>query len=257
MAATASVALNPAGGPVDKASPVPLYFQIAENLRAAIEAGALQPGERLENEIQLSERLGVSRPTVRQAIQRLAHAGLVVRQRGVGTVVSRRIQRRLAISSLHDDLHAAGRDPVTTVLSAAEVHADEDVAAALDVTPGTAVLLLERLRAADGRPLAVMRNYLPPGLIQGGDLGLELAGASLYKMLRTRGVRVYSADDVISARRATAAEARLLQAPRGSTVLTMRRVAVDRSGRVIEFGVHTYLAERYSFRVALGPDDQG
>ena len=58
------------GGPVDKTSPVPLYFQIAENLKRAIESGALQPGHRLDNEIQLSERLSVSRPTVRQAIQR-------------------------------------------------------------------------------------------------------------------------------------------------------------------------------------------
>jgi DNA-binding FadR family transcriptional regulator len=86
----------PPGAPLDKGSPVPLYFQIAENLRSAIEGGALRPGDRLENEIQLSERLGVSRPTVRQAIQRLAQAGLVIRQRGVGTVViSRRIQRTL------------------------------------------------------------------------------------------------------------------------------------------------------------------
>ena len=88
------------GGPVDKTSPVPLYFQIAENLKNAIESGVLKPGQRLDNEIALSERLSVSRPTVRQAIQRLTNEGLVVRQRGVGTViVDRRIQRRLALSS--------------------------------------------------------------------------------------------------------------------------------------------------------------
>jgi biotin operon repressor len=89
------------GGPVDKASPVPLYFQIAENFRLAIEDHQLQPGERLENELLLSERLGVSRPTVRRAVQHLAQEGLVVRQRGVGTVVvNRRIQRPLMLSSL-------------------------------------------------------------------------------------------------------------------------------------------------------------
>jgi DNA-binding GntR family transcriptional regulator len=93
------------GGPVDKSSPVPLYFQIAENLRAAIESGTLASGEKLENEIQIGERLSVSRPTVRQAIQRLVRDGLLTRQRGVGTVVTRPgIQRKLALSSLHEDL---------------------------------------------------------------------------------------------------------------------------------------------------------
>jgi|HubBroStandDraft_6_1064221.scaffolds.fasta_scaffold59677_2 GntR family transcriptional regulator len=247
----------PPGAPLDKGSPVPLYFQIAENLRSAIEGGALRPGDRLENEIQLSERLGVSRPTVRQAIQRLAQAGLVIRQRGVGTVViSRRIQRTLALSSLHDDLQAAGREPSTTVLSAGQIPAAADVATALDVPAGTAVLSLERLRAADGRPLAVMRNYLPPDLLPASDPAAALCRAGLYETLRLRGVQIHSAQDLIGARKATAAEAGLLTVPRGSTVLTVSRVATDMTGRVIEYGVHAYLADRYSFRVTLGPDGQ-
>ena len=248
-----SLALPP-GGPVDKTSPVPLYYQIAENLRSAIEAGTLRPGERLENEIQLSERLGVSRPTVRQAIQRLAHAGLVVRRRGVGTVVvSSRIQRTLALSSLHEDLQAAGRGPATTVLTAAQIAADEDVAAALEVPAGSAVLLIERLRAADGRPLAVMRNYLPADVFHGRDPAAGLARFGLYEALRQQGVQIHSAEDVIGARKATAAEARLLQVPRNSTVLTLSRIATEPAGRVIEYGIHAYLAERYAFRVSLGP----
>ncbi len=73
--------------PLDRNSPIPLYFQIAENLKQAIEDGTLKPGERLDNELDLTERLGVSRPTVRQAVQRLVEQGLVVRRRGLGTVV--------------------------------------------------------------------------------------------------------------------------------------------------------------------------
>jgi GntR family transcriptional regulator len=245
------------GGPVDRTSPVPLYFQIAENLKRAIESGALQPGDHLDNEIQLSERLSVSRPTVRQAIQRLAQEGLVVRQRGVGTVVvNRRIQRRLALSSLYEDLKASGREPATTVLSVDRVAADEEVAAALGVALGLAVVRIERLREADGRPLAVMRNYLPVGLLQGIDAESLLSRHGLYETLRQQGVQFHSAEEVIGARKATTAEAALLQAPRSSTVLTMSRVAIDPSGRAIEYGVHAYLAERYSFRVALGPMTQ-
>jgi phosphonate metabolism transcriptional regulator PhnF len=239
---------------VDKTSPVPLYFQIAENLKRAIESGELQPGDRLDNEFQLSERLSVSRPTVRQAIQRLAQEGLVVRQRGVGTVVvNRRVQRRLALSSLYEDLSSSGREPATTVLSVEDVQADEDVAAALGVASGQTVMRIERVREADGRPLAVMRNYLPAGLLPGTDVESALSRRGLYETLRQQGVQFHSAEEVIGARKATTAEAALLQVPRNSTVLTMSRVALDPAGRAIEYGVHAYLADRYSFRVALGP----
>lgn len=242
------------GGPVDKTSPVPLYFQIAENLKAAIESGTVQPGDRLDNEIQLSERLSVSRPTVRQAIQRLTQEGLVVRQRGVGTViVNRRIQRRLALSSLYEDLRASGREPATRVLSVEQVQADEEVAATLGISAGQTVMRIERVREADGRPLAVMRNYLPAGLLHGADAESVLSRHGLYETLRQQGVQFHCAEEVIGARKATAAEAALLDAPRNTTVLTMSRVAIDPSGRVIEYGVHAYLADRYSFRVALGP----
>ena len=245
------------GGPVDKTSPVPLYFQIAENLKSAIESGTLKPGQRLDNEITLSERLSVSRPTVRQAIQRLTNEGLVVRQRGVGTViVDRRIQRRLALSSLYEDLSASGKEPATSVLSVHPVPADDETAAALGVAAGETVVRIERLREAEGSPLAVMRNYLPADLLQRTDIESVLSRHGLYETLRQQGVRFHSAEEIIGARKATATEAALLRVPRNSTVLTMARVAFDPAGRAIEYGVHAYLAERYSFRVALGPMPQ-
>ena len=101
-----------------------------------------------------------------------------------------------------------------------------------------------------------MRNYLPVGLLQGIDAQSVLSRNGLYETLRQQGVQFHSAEEVIGARKATTAEATLLQAPRSSTVLTMSRVAIDPVGRAIEYGVHAYLAERYSFRVALGPMTQ-
>jgi GntR family transcriptional regulator len=242
----------PLGGPLDKTSPVPLYFQIAENLRSAIESGRLQPGDRLDNEIQICERLNVSRPTVSQAIQRLAHEGLVVRQRGRGTeVVDRPIDRPLALSSLYDDLESAGRRPRTEVLEVAEVAADSKVAESLGLPSGQGVVRLERLRFADERPLAVMINFLPAGFLRVGDVREALSTQGLYETLRSEGVQFRSAEEIIGARRATAREAELLQVPRNRTVLTMSRVAYDASRKPIEYGVHAYLAERYSFRVSL------
>jgi DNA-binding GntR family transcriptional regulator len=237
--------------PLDRNSPVPLYFQIAENLKQAISDGTLKPGERLDNELELTERLGVSRPTVRQAVQRLVDQGLVVRRRGLGTVViAPRILRSVALSSLYDDLANSGRQPATTVLSVDTLPADEQAAALLSVPVGTPVLSVERLRLADGTPLALMHNYLPAGLLRGEPRdSLEKTG--LYELLRSQGVQLQAGEQEIGARKATAHEAKMLQAPRGATVLTMARTTFDQHGTAVEYGSHAYLAERYSFRLTL------
>ncbi len=237
--------------PLDRNSPIPLYFQIAENLRQAITEGTLKPGDRLDNELDLTERLGVSRPTVRQAVQRLVEQGLVVRRRGLGTVVvAPRILRSVALTSLYDDLSVSGRRPATKVLDVAEIKADDELAAILSLPAGTAVLSVERLRLADGTPLALMHNYLPAGLLK-TEPADALAKAGLYELLRGQGVQLQAGEQVIGARKASGHEAKLLDAPRGATVLTMTRTTYDQAGRPVEHGSHAYLAERYSFRMTL------
>ena len=117
---------------LDRTSPVPLYYQLAQQLEAAIEHGVLAPGNLLGNEVDLSVRLGLSRPTVRQAIQSLVDKGLLVRRRGVGTqVVHSQVKRPLELSSLYDDLESAGQGPSTRVLRNERTPASPDVAAAL------------------------------------------------------------------------------------------------------------------------------
>lgn len=237
--------------PLDRNSPIPLYFQIAENLKQAITEGTLKPGDRLDNELDLTERLGVSRPTVRQAVQRLVEQGLVVRRRGLGTVVvAPRILRSVALTSLYDDLSVSGRQPATKVLDVTEIKADDELAAILSLSAGTAILSVERLRLADGTPLALMHNYLPAGLLK-AEPADALAKAGLYELLRGQGVQLQAGEQVIGARKASGHEAKLLDAPRGATVLTMARTTYDQAGRPVEHGSHAYLADRYSFRMTL------
>ena len=120
---------------IDRDSPVPLYHQLAEQLSASIADGRLQPGDPFENEVALAERLGLSRPTVRRAIQEMVDQGLLVRRRGLGTrVANRKVHRKAELTSLFDDLRRAGRDPRTTILTH-EVVTDERAAAALDLEP--------------------------------------------------------------------------------------------------------------------------
>ncbi len=148
---------------VDRNSPVPLYFQVAQHLEHLIDSGELAAGSRLENEIDLADQLGLSRPTMRRAIQYLVDRGLLVRKRGIGTqVVHAKVRRKVELTSLYDDLSKASREPRTEVLSFDRKPATGGVALELGVPEGTEIYAFERLRYADAEPLALMRNYVPP-----------------------------------------------------------------------------------------------
>ncbi|MEU8845726.1 GntR family transcriptional regulator [Streptomyces sp. NPDC048564] len=235
---------------LDRGSPVPLYYQLAQQLEAAIEHGALAPGDLLGNEVDLSVRLGLSRPTVRQAIQSLVDKGLLVRRRGVGTqVVHSQVKRPLELSSLYDDLEAAGQGPTTQVVRNERVPAAADVAAALGLAEGAEVTVLERLRCTHGQPVAILCNYLPASLLDLDTARLESTG--LYRMMRAVGITLHSARQTIGARCATAEEAGRLDEKEGAALLTMQRTAYDDTGRPVEYGTHIYRASRYAFDFQL------
>jgi DNA-binding GntR family transcriptional regulator len=235
---------------LDRNSPVPLYFQVAEQFEQAIVSGTVQPGERIETEVALAAALGLSRPTMRQAIQLLVDRGLVVRKRGVGTqVVHGKVRRPLELTSLHDDLTNAGHAPRTDVLSLSRAEASAEVAASLQVAAGDPVWTLERLRWMDDEPLALMTNQLPCALVDLSSVDLTQEG--LYAALRARGVTIRVADQRIGARRATASEARLLGEQKGAPLLSMQRTAYDSEGRVVELGRHLYRPDLYAFELTL------
>lgn len=247
---TAAPALGPLDFALDRGSPVPLYHQLAQQLEAAIEHGVLAPGNLLGNEVDLSVRLGLSRPTVRQAIQSLVDKGLLVRRRGVGTqVVHSQVRRPLELSSLYDDLEAAGQAPTTEVVRHEVVPASCDVAAALGVPEGGEVAVLDRVRRTHGRPVALLCNYLPVSLL---DLdGARLESTGLYRMMRSAGITLHSARQTIGARAATAEEASRLDEQEGAALLTMQRTAYDDTGRPVEYGTHIYRAAGYTFDFQL------
>ncbi len=235
---------------VDRNSPVPLYFQLSQQLEAAIENGRLAPGSLLGNEIELAGRLGLSRPTVRQAIQSLVDKGLLVRRRGIGTqVVHSQVKRPLELSSLYDDLEAAGQKPATRVLRNTTTEADAEVAAALGIAEGAEVVLIERLRMTHGEPVAHLRNHLPAGLLRLETADLEQTG--LYRLMRAAGITLHSARQAVGARAASPEEAARLDEPEGAPLLTMQRTTFDDTGRAVEFGSHVYRASRYAFEFQL------
>jgi DNA-binding GntR family transcriptional regulator len=235
---------------VDRSSPVPLYFQVAQHLEHMIESGELPMGTRLENETDLADQLGLSRPTMRRAIEYLVGRGLLVRKRGIGTqVVHAKVTRDVELTSLYDDLAKTGRAPSTRVVSFGTEPAPDALAGKLGIAAGTPVYVFERLRFADGEPLALMRNHVPAHLVNLTAADLETQG--LYNMLRANGITMRIAKQAIGARAATAAEARALGETKGAPLLTMERSAYDDQGRAVEHGHHLYRASRYSFDLTL------
>ena len=234
---------------LDRSSPVPLYYQLAQAIEAAIRDGELSPGDRFENELALAKRLTLSRPTTRRAIQELVDKGLLVRKRGVGTqVVQNPVHRRVELTSLFDDLARAGQEPTTQLLDYHVGPPDEEIARELSLKDDREVVSIHRLRCASGEPLAVMTNHLP----------VEHRAGS-------RGTRGQRAVSVVARARCAhpagpaahrgqgsdRAEAKLLDEKPGAPLLTMSRTAFDDSGTAVEFGRHCYRASRYYFDTTL------
>lgn len=203
-------AYNPAESiTLDRDSPVPLYFQLAQYLEAQVRSGALDSGDRLENEVKIAGDLGLSRPTVRAAFSYLVDKGLVLRRRGQGTIVTKsKVSRSVKLTSLFDDLAAAGKRPSTRVLHNEVVKAPDIVKEALGIEEGQLVLYLERLRFGEDEPIALMHNYVPTSLVTLSTDMLEVHG--LYELLRAGGIYPARAVQRISAKNASVSEARLL-----------------------------------------------
>lgn len=234
---------------VDRTSPIPLYYQISEPLRQMILDGTLGPGTHLEDELTMAKRLGVSRPTARRALQSLVDLGLVIRRRAVGTIVApKAIHRNIELSSLFEDLERDGQKPSTRVLEYEERPADKQLMERLQVPFKSPLIYVRRLRFAGEDPLAIMTNYLPPAI---APTRAELEEHGLYEMMREKGAVVHTAQQRISARRASAPETRLLDEPRGSAVLVMDRLGSAADGTPIEYGTHIYRASHYAFTLTL------
>lgn len=236
---------------LDRTSPVPLYHQLAQAIEAAINDGTLAPGDRLENELSLTTRLGLARPTARQAIQQLVKKGLLVRKRGVGTqVVHSQINRDAKLTSLFDDLQRTGHRPSTTVLELSTGGIDADLRASLDedIDLDGEFTRVRRLRRTDGTPLAILTNHVPARFELTEE---ELERHGLYDALRSRGVNMRIAHQTIESRLLTDEEAALLDEEPPAACLTVQRVVYDDTGRLVEIGQHVYRAGLYKMHTSL------
>ncbi|SDQ89935.1 GntR family transcriptional regulator [Thermostaphylospora chromogena] len=236
---------------IDPDSPVPKYFQLREILLDLIESDELPIGAAIPSERELGQRYGLSRMTVRQAVDHLVSEGRLQRVAGKGTFVARpKIEMTLRLTSFSEDMRARGMTPGARDLDRRIVRASAHLARQLGIQPGDEVHFIERLRTADGEPLCIERAHIPVTLAP--DLAAhDLTDRSLYELLETAYGLVLDAGELtIDAGIADPADADLLKLPRGGAVLLLQRRSFA-GGVCAELGVSTYRADRYQLRTAL------
>ncbi|USR79518.1 GntR family transcriptional regulator [Arcanobacterium pinnipediorum] len=230
---------------LNRTSDIPLHMQISEPIERAIVDGQLSAGTVIENEISMARRLQVSRPSVRRAMQTLVEQGLLIRQRGKGTIVAPKPRHRLLkLTSLNEELRVQGQHPTTQILAYNVVAANSKMAHQLDCLPGSPVLELERLRYRDGVPIALLYNWMRADI---APSFADLEQYGLYELIRKSGTTIASTTQSVGAERPTRRQAKLLTIPLRQPVLTINRTAFDDTGDIVEWGIHTYRGDLYRY----------
>ena len=228
---------------------LPRYYLLKERILELIDGadvGSPIPPERV-----LAEQWSTSRTTVRQALTELVAEGRLERTQGRGTFVAPpKLTQVRQLTSFSEDGRLTGSEVGSELIAVERVQPHRVVAARLGTRPGQQVWCVERVRLVGGAPLAHETAYLR-GRLPGLDRHLETAG-SLYAMLRdVYGIVVNEVEDSVETMPADPEEARLLRVPTGSPLLLVHRLALDESGRPVEWTRSTFRGDRFRF-VAKG-----
>ncbi|MCO6478278.1 MAG: GntR family transcriptional regulator [Phaeodactylibacter sp.] len=236
---------------VDPNSKVPLHSQVERMLRTLIRQPEYQQGAFLPKEVDLANQLGISRNTVRHGISKLVNEGLLVRKKGVGTkVAQRKVSTRLDHwASFSGEMKAKGMEVVNYELESRFVPADMEVAEAFQVSPGTKVLKLSRLRGTSEGPSLLSVSWFHPRL---GLSGQEDFSQPLYQMLeREIGVYPTVSREEISAIAAEKKLASRLEVREGAPILFRRRAVFDSDGKAMEFNKVYYQGEGFTYSIDI------
>lgn len=228
--------------PLDPSDTLPLYQQLQRRVREAIQSHVLGPDDALPSERQLAEDFGVSRITVRRAIEGLAQEGWLISRQGSGNFVRSRVEKNFAkLTSFSEDMRARGARPHSEWLKRTLGTVTPEEALKLALSPGTAVYRFHRLRFADDSPMAieyatVVATCLP---------SFDAVDASLYGALEAHGNRPVRALQRLRAMLLDAEHARLLRAQPGDAGLEVERLGYLRDGRAIELSQSIYRGDTY------------
>lgn len=235
---------------IDRQSPLPLHEQCRQLLLHQIQAGQLKPGDAIPTERELGQQYGLSRTTIRQAINELVQQSILQKVQGSGTFVTKSVipLDLHKFTSFTEDVRARGKEPSSTLLFVGLVNAEPEILSILGTD--NPVMKIERLRAADGKPMGIHSAYLPRQFkITAEQLEQE---TSLYTILiRDYHVTLNAADETLEATAASKSDAELLGIPKGAPILRIERVSFDNRSQPQEYVIMRYRSDEYKYYVRL------
>lgn len=229
----------------------PRYLQLRRRIQLAIDEGVLKENEPLPSEREIAVITDLSRVTVRKAVAGLVEDRTVVQKRGSGSFVAPRVrkveQRLSSLTSFSEDMARRGLAASSEWLQRGLFPASPEEIFALGLSSGERVARVERLRKADGIPMAIERASLSEKILPNP----EKVSSSLYAVLRSTGMQPVRAIQRISARCLEAVDAEILKIPIGSAGLKIERVSYKTTGQVVEFTRSVYRGDAYDFVAEL------
>lgn len=231
----------------------PLYVQASQALRRLIQDGEYALGERLPSEPALAQRLGISRPTLREALRLLEEEGAIVRRHGVGTFVAHTRPRMDAgleeLESIERMAERAGLHTQMGALAYRQIEAKVPVAAMLGVPEGAPVTDVTRVILADGQHVAFLTDLLPPEYLRGDELGADFQGSVLDHLLKRGWPALSHSRTELSACAADMTLARELHVKSGAPLLKLEAQLYDTGGRVVDYSTSYFVPGYFRFHV--------
>ena len=232
--------------------PVPLYYQLKEIIKEGIEEGKLNPGDSIISERELSEKYGISRPTVRQALKELVYEGWLMREKGRGTFVSKPkidygfIQH---FTTFYDDMVEKGYSLHTIILNREIRKAGKEIARFLRIGEDEEIIFIDRLRFIEDEPIVRVNNHIPLALCP-GLMDEDLVDQSLYRIMAEKyGLKPYRAEISLEPIVANEVDSELLGIEKGAPMFLMENVTFTEEGQTIDFFRSRFRGDKGKVRV--------
>lgn len=245
-----------AAAALDKASPVPLYAQLAGRLEGLIAQGVYPVGSKLPSEEALARQYELNRNTVRHALSLLVQRGVVRTEKGVGSFVRRArvlapVHRLDRMTSFVDDFDLENAEVQDQILSKGRVRASAGLASKLGLSTGALLVRVERLRLAEDTPFVLERQYYDHDAF-GRLLGMDIQGSMYQLLIREFGADLHHSVQTLRAVRAPRSVARRLRLRADTPCMFLESIAYTAQDRPLEVLQAFYRGDRYTFRVESG-----
>ncbi len=237
---------------INKSSPIPFYYQLESFIKDQINSGNLVPGDTIPSEREYAKAYGISRMTVRQAINSLVTEGLLYRKKGSGTfVANKKIEQPLqGLTSFTEDMKKRGMNPTSELIHFEIVPASINIAEELHIKEHAPVYEIKRIRLADGEPMALETNYLSANLVKG--LTEEVVNTSIYAYIEEKlNLEIAHAEQMIESIQASSEDAKLLKINKDYPMLYIKRNTFLQNGTPLELVKSHYRGDRYKFYIKM------